>query len=259
MLRTPLYALTGAVLLVLSIAAAPVRAATVTYTIDPVDLNSSLGFLSGNFAGGAASLQPNSVNTVSVSGTIVAERVGNTIEFLPDSGGVAIVAFQSGKFPPGTDGTPIDTAAANFALRSTSNSTNVAVRDFRFFPVSSSGPSTINGAGNFSGSAYDINFDDGTIDYAVGLSAANGSHNLRVEIGVPNASSGNASVTQGGGKENLLLPIRITIPFFVLNDGDSTVTFNGILRASADVPEPASATLLLAPLAILTLRRRKQR
>jgi hypothetical protein len=45
----------------------------------------------------------------------------------------------------------------------------------------------------------------------------------------------------------------------VLNDGDSTVTFNGILRATADVPEPATSAILLAPLAVMTLRRRKAR
>ena len=66
--RTPFPALAGAVLLVLSvIAAAPARAATVTYTIDPADLNSSLGFLSGNFAGGAASQQPGSVSPIDCS------------------------------------------------------------------------------------------------------------------------------------------------------------------------------------------------
>lgn len=255
MRRTPLSALAGAVLF-LSITAPLARAATVAYTIDPVDLNSSLGFTSGNFAGSAASIQPNSVNTVSVSGTIVAERVGNTIEFLPNGSDVAIVATQSGNFPPGTDGFPLDTAPANLALRATGNGTNLAVRDLRFFPVSPSGPHTINASNNFSGSAYEIGFDDGSIDYAVGNSAVFGSHSLRVEVGnLPNGSPGNASVTKNGSTETLVLPVRITIPFSVLNNGDSTLTLNGILRATAEVPEPAGIAVgLLAPLALLRRR-----
>jgi hypothetical protein len=254
MLRKPLYALAGAALIVLSAAAPASRAATVTYEIDSFDLNSALGFANGTINGGSASQQAGSVSPIAVSGTIVADRVGNTIQFL--SGGVAIVANQNGNFAPGFEGDALETDPANFGLQG--GGALVAVRDLRFHPLSS-GPITINGSNQFAGSAYDIVFDDGGIDYAVGLTPIFGRHDLTsFQFGsVPNGSPGNASVAQGANGETITLPVRITIPFSVSQGGDSTITLNGTLIATA-VPEPATAALLLAPLAGLTLRRRRR-
>jgi hypothetical protein len=257
MLRTPLTAaLAGAALLsFLSIASPAARGATVTYNIDSFDLNSSLGFTSGNFSGSNATQQNGSVSPIAISGTIVADRVGNTIQFLPGGGGVAIVANQSGNFSPGPGGFPLTTGPANFGLQG--GGIGVAIRDLRFHPVSPAGPHTINASNQFAASATDIAFDDGAIDYLINLSQF-GSHDIASIIGsVGNGAPGNASVTQSGGVETLLLPVRITLPFSLNTTGDSTVTFNGVIRATA-VPEPTTAALLLAPLAASTLGRRRR-
>jgi hypothetical protein len=249
-----LRAATGAVVLAACAAAPAAHATLVTYTIDPLDLNSIVG-VTGDLRGETASAQFGSTLTVTVSGTITANRVGNTLEFV--SGGRAIVQTQSGNFGPGPDGDPTLSDDANFAL--TAGGAEAAIRNLEFHPLHTNGPVTLNAQNRFSGSSYEMEFLDGDLDFAAG-NFPFGSVSFLDDVGsLPNGSNTNGQVTMLNGVETITIPVRFTVGYGISQSGDSEAVFTGLLTASGAVPEPGTAALLVAPLAAAALRRRRRR
>jgi MYXO-CTERM domain-containing protein len=234
------------------LAALPASAVAVEYTIDSAE--SGLG-VTGNLAGELITYR-SPVNFLSLSGTLQADRTGNTVTF---SGGSAIAALQSGNYTPGIDGDFMAPAAkANFAIAA--GAVEAAVRDLYIYPFSPSA-ATIAGNGKLALDAFEIAIEQGGVDFlrpdfqgARADLATTNPGQFRV-----NLSTQQASITQAGGIETLVLPFKFDVFFSVYTTGDSQLTFTGELTATtAETPEPGTL-LAFAPLAVAGLARRRRR
>lgn len=250
MIRSIIASLTLSGLSVLC-AALPASAVAVEYTIDAGE--SGLG-VTGNLAGELITYR-SPINFLSLSGALQADRTGNTVTF---TGGSAIAALQSGNWTPGIDGDFMSTAKANFAI--STSAVEAAIRDLRIFPSSPSA-ATIAGNNKLPLDAFEIAIEDGGVDYlrndfqgARANLATTNPNQFRV-----NLSTQQATITQSGGVETLVLPFKFDVLFSVYTSGDSQLTFTGELTATtAATPEPGTL-LAAAPLALATLARRRRR
>src|SRR5688572_19099206 len=213
--------------------ASPAAAVIVDYTITQASSSLTAG---GSLAGSTASAQSTGSNVTSYTGTIRAERIGNTIQFLDGS---SINADNKGNFQPASGGTP-GSAAAKYGLQSSTQfgTARAAVRDLRFDLASS--PLTI-GAGNVIPNNWTTNVDDGVIDFNTGLQFGD------VDLfgrSSSNTSGNPSSVVAGaGGQETLRLQFNIDFPYSALTSNDSNLNLVGTIIAVGVVPEPGVVSM----------------
>jgi hypothetical protein len=228
-------------------------AVPVEYIIDSSPGMSGLG-VTGNLAGSTIVQRSGTVGFIPLSGTLEADRTGNTITF---TGGQATAANQSGNYPPGVEGDPFSTAKANFAFFTAA--VDAAVRELALHPVSLN-PTTIGAQGKLPTDSFEIAIDGGGVDYL-----RNDFQGGRADITTlnPNQFRSNLSnlqptVTQTGNTEYVVLPFKFSVFFSVFTTNDSELTFTGEIDASREiVPEPAG--LVLVPLLVTGLGRRRRR
>jgi hypothetical protein len=168
---------------------------TFTYTIDP--LQSALA-LTGNLTGSFASPQTTGGTTTSYSGTILAERVGNTIKF-PD-GSLLDAALQSSNQQPRNDGTP-GSAPADYGRTGEYDSpfgtqtVFEALRNvqFQLFDDTSDVGTTVAGNGNFASNSFGLELTSGESDasYGAGINFDND-----VTGFIANTTAGGASASR---------------------------------------------------------------
>jgi hypothetical protein len=215
----------------------------VTYTINPAQ--SSLG-AGGDLAGSNTSPQTAGSNSTSFFGTILAERIGNTIRFL--DGSDIRANNQATNQQPASGGTP-GSAPANYGLQSTTQfgTARAAVRDLRLDLSSNA----INIVGINFPNDFTTHIDDGVIDFNTGLQFG--------DADLFGRFSGNSAVTQStatldGVNETLRLQFNIDFPYSALTTNDSNLNLVGTIIATGVIPEPAA--LSLVGVSLLMLRRR---
>ena len=249
--------LSAATLVAGSLLPSVASAETVTYTIDP--LQSALTLL-GNLTGNSASQQGTGSLTTSFSGSIVADRTGNTIPF-PSAGGSSINAANSGNWQPDDDGFS-GTDPANYGRTAPGPFSTTAFEAIRGLVIdvmddTSGVGSIISGSNTFPSTSFFIHLDDGESDTIFGLG---GSPDLSLANKQAGNSNGNgaSSVSTTGGIETLTLKFSTgPIGYNVSSPGDSTLVFVGTIVGTRVVPEPATVALLGgAGLALFARRRR---
>jgi hypothetical protein len=232
----------------------------VTYTIDP--LQSTLTLL-GNLSNSTAQQQGGGSLSTAFSGSIVADRTGNTILF-PSNGGSAINALNSGSWRPDDDGFD-DTDLANYGRQapweiSPSITVFEAIRDLTIdlwddnFGV----PSTISGTGTFNSNSFFLRLDDGESDLLIGNSPGIVSHANKETSNSNN--NGLSTVTVDGDIEKLTLKFSSGgIGYSISTPGDSSFSFTGTVVATRTiVPEPGAVGLLAICGAALLARGRRE-
>jgi len=223
----------------------------VTYTIDQAQSSLSIGGLLTN---NAASPQATGSTTTSYTGTIKANRVGNTIEFI---NGSVIDALVKGNYQPRADATP-GSQAADYGRQAPNQFFTTTLESFRdlFLDLSSDAPITIT-SGSFPSGDFAITMDSGESDFSYGTGFG--------EVDLSGKGTANGAATPStlevvDQTEKITLHIATgPISYNVITSFDSTLTFSGTLVATRDltpIPEPCSAALALLAIAPLTRRRR---
>lgn len=215
---------------------APVEAALVTYDIN--EFVSGLT-LSGTFAGQPIVAQsPGSLFDL-WDGTITGDLVAGTLTF---SGGSSVVALAnpSGPFAPGGFG------VENYGGQVPAFSAVAAARDMVFDFTAGSVTHGVAAAGTNT-----VTTLVGRSDYFV-APATSGISSFVGAVAL-NQSPGIVSIAESAGVETLSLPLSFT---YASSNG-LVQTFTGTLVATRPVPEPTSALLAAAGVAIVATRRRR--
>ncbi|TWT36601.1 hypothetical protein KOR34_15070 [Posidoniimonas corsicana] len=218
--------------------------------------------------------------TASYYGGIVADVTSSTIQILPTT---TLVAGNSGIWgpapiypttDPASDRAENDLAYANssapanygtvvdYSNRPPINgvappsASNSAIRDLRL-SLSDSSPKTLAGDGSFSEAGIQPDFQSGIVWLTYGNASFSGPYSDLSGDGInvtPTVdTAGQGTLTRVGDLLTLTLPLEFTESHF----GSSTV-YSGTIVATASVPEPLTATLLLpaaSPLACVRRRR----
>ena len=220
----------------------------------------------GELTGNTASQQGSGSLTTSYSGTIVADRTGNTILF-PSNGGSAINANNSGNWTPDDDGSNA-TDPANYGRTapwepSPTVTTFEAIRGLQIdlwddnFGV----PSTISPTGTFNSTSFFLHLDGGESDNLIGSSGGSADLSLvNKETGNSN-SNGLSSVSTNGTTETLTLKFSTGgIGYTVSTPGDSSMFLTGTIVATRTIiPEPGTLGMVAFGGAALLARRRRRR
>jgi hypothetical protein len=241
----------NAFVLILLTAAAFARAEEVTYTIDPTQSSLSIG---GTLTNNSPSPQATGSTATTYSGTIKANRVANTIEFI---NGSVIDAIIKGNYQPRADATP-GSQPADYGRQAPNQFFTTTLESFRdlFLDLSSDAPITIT-SGSFPSGDFAITIDSGESDFSYGTGF--GEVDLSGK-GTANGASTPSTIEVVDQTEKITL--RITtgpISYNVINSFDSTLTFSGTLVATRDltpIPEPSSTALALLAAAALFRRHR---
>jgi hypothetical protein len=254
-------------------------AATVNYTINPAQ--SSLT-VTGTMKLGSPAAEPISaydsgsgpMNITSYTGTIKADRVGSTIQFLSGSSIDANLAPTT--VFPNINGQATDfDADGDYSVKAkmpdqtnpihVADTTTGYLSFFNLIFGATSSALTI-AANTFPANSMSFQHSTGSLAYVrFGDVFENvylfGTQSL---IGTPttNLPAGSASIVEAAGIETITIPVNLSYSFTFPGNpnmpGDFFLnyTLSGTLVASAPVPEPASAATLLALLST-TLRRRR--
>ncbi|MGD9636548.1 MAG: hypothetical protein AB7G28_19550 [Pirellulales bacterium] len=265
-----------AIAFVLSAAAS--FAAPLNFTIDPafsslsIDVTSTFGVL------GSEHEQAPGSWTTSYTGSIVANVTDSSIQLLPATKLVAGISGVWGPAPiyPTTD-PPTNRAEADLGYVNSSapanygtvvdysnrapiggidppSASNSAIRDLQL-SLSDSAPKSLVG-GTFSEAGIQPSFLSGIIWLTYGNASVQGPITNLAGAGItidPTVeTAGNGTLTPSGNLLTLTLPVQFTQSHF----GSITV-YSGTIVATATVPEPGIAALLLTAVAPLCVPRRK--
>lgn len=214
----------------------PAQAALVTYDID--EFVSGLT-LSGTFAGQPIVEQSPGSLFDFWDGTITGDLLGGTLTF---SGGSSVVALANPFGPFGPAGSGVE----NYGGQVPAFLAVAATRDMIFDLTSGSVTHGASAAGTST-----ITTLIGRSDYFV-APATSGSSNFAGKTAL-NQSLGVVSITESLGVETLNLPMSFT---YTSSNG-IIQTFTGSMVATRPVPEPTSALLAAAGVAIVATRRRR--
>lgn len=212
------------------------QAALVTY-----DINEALSglTLSGTFSGQPILEQsPGSLFDL-WDGTITGDLVGGTLTF---AGGSSVVALANPKGPFGPAGFGVD----NYGGQVPAFTASAASRDMVFDFTSGSVTHGVAAAG-----ASTVTTLMGRSDYFVAPTTS-GTSSFVGAIAL-NQSPGLVSIAQSAGLETLNLPLSVTYA----SSSGLVQTFTGTLVATRAVPEPTTAFLAAAGVAIVATRRRR--
>jgi hypothetical protein len=218
-------------------------AAVVTFNLNPAA--SSLT-LTGDFMDQALQPQTAGSTTTSYGGTIMADLVGNTIQFV--NGSNIDANLQPTNQSPRANG-DIGTAAADYGFTASIPVIGTAQGALRNFVLgANSSPLTVT-ANTFT---PNINFIDSSGDLDFRSPVTFGRSGL-------SSSSGNGAITGGmlqtvGSTQTLTIPVDVTFTSSTATTNDTSLHFLGTLVATRLVPEPAAASLL--GFTLFALRRR---
>jgi hypothetical protein len=238
------------------------RADLATYTIDP--LQSSLT-LAGTLTGSTAIQQTPGSTSTSYSGSIIADRVGNTIKF--PGGSALVAASQAASQQPRNDGTP-GSQPADYGRRTDEGggpfgqTAFEALRDVEFdlFDDTSGLGATVAPNGNFASNSFGLEFNSGESDTIYGL-GGNPDNDLTNKGTANSTGGGQSSVVfnPSTGIETLTLRLSTgNIGYSVNTTGDSTMSFTGTIVATRLVPEPGAIGVLAVAATSLLARRRRR-
>lgn len=244
----------------LAIAAALLPATAFAAVADPntffLDPSESYLFVGGTVGGVQTTAQVPGSNRVTLEGDLVAEVLGNTLNFT--AGSFDGVAFGT-PLSPGLGGVT-GSAEADFGLTGTLGIGPVTLGGAdlagRHFIINVLGSAPLNGE-TVDGSSLSVQVLSGVVDYAGGIIGSNpffGSESLAGQSVLNNGSNG--SITVNGDVQALYLPVQATYTFS--RDGiDGQVLLQGQIYATRLIPEPAAATTLLSVAGLLLGRRRR--
>jgi hypothetical protein len=229
-------------------AAGAAQAAIVEFQVDPSRSVLTLG--AAGVAGETGYAQEGGTSA-NYSGTIQADIVGNTIDFI--TGDYAVVAGNSsGNLQPGN-------APANYAIFTVDNFYQAALRNFRFdFKKWTGDPYVIAGDGTL----IDPDFgNEPTSPNLLGAATIVNSFGVEEKDTEFNnfarpPGTDPAKLTQNNGVFTLEIPVRTAITWSVFGAGDSQFELVGTIVATT-IPEPTTLTLLALGAGLILARRRR--